>query len=123
MAHRKPRTRARRLAHNNREFILISRMAAGDCLWCGRHDGENIRGNHANWGKKRAAKTLYATRKGRKVPKNFQKSWYKKHGLTESPLLWQAWNEAWYAKDYAMLAQIEEQQKQFAIDGLLAYQR
>lgn len=43
------------------------------CRYCPPHDGDNAHGKHSQWGKKKASKTLYATGKGRKKPKNFYK--------------------------------------------------
>lgn len=80
------RAKARRSAHNNREYILFSRLAAGDCTFCPRHDGENIRGSHSKWGKKRAAKCQYATGNGRKAPKNYRDHFsYKNAGIDYVP--------------------------------------
>lgn len=82
----KSRAKARRLAHNNREYILFSRQQAGDCTFCPRHDGENIRGNHSKWGKKRAAKRCYVTGRGRKPPKVYRVGYtYKNYGIDIVP--------------------------------------
>lgn len=58
------RKKARKLAHNNREYILYSRMMRGDCIWCPRHDKENLSGSHSRWGKKEASKRKYFDGKG-----------------------------------------------------------
>jgi hypothetical protein len=80
----KYRAKARRMAHNNREYILLSRMSNGDCLFCPRHDGENARGRHAKWGKKRAAKTEYALGKTRKPPKTHRRGYtYQCQGISD----------------------------------------
>ena len=80
------RTKARRLAHNNREYILMSREQHGDCTYCGRHDGENIHGSISQWGKKRAMKRYYATGKTRTIPKRARTgSWYAGMGVFQYP--------------------------------------
>lgn len=89
------RTKARRLAENNREYILMSRESHGDCTFCGRHDGENIHGSISRWGKKRAMKRYYATGKTRSLPKRLRSgSWYANMGVLnypgESDLWWRA---------------------------------
>ena len=43
----------------------------GFCTFCPAHSNENSSGSHSKWGKKVAAKTFYATGKGRKTQKNF----------------------------------------------------
>lgn len=60
-----PRSKARRLAHNHVEYVRYSRMEAGNCLYCPPNHGENLRGEHSKWGKKKAMKHYYATGKGR----------------------------------------------------------
>ncbi len=80
------RAKARRLAHNNREYILFSRLEAGDCTFCPRHDGENTRGEHSKWGKKRAIRRWYTSGKGRKAPKTYRVGYtYKNYGIDIIP--------------------------------------
>lgn len=80
------RAKARREAMTNREYILFSRQQAGDCTFCPRHDGENMRGKHSKWGKKRAMRTWYTTGKGRKAPKTFRTGYtYKNYGIDVIP--------------------------------------
>lgn len=80
------RAKARREALTNREYILFSRLQAGDCTFCPRHDGENIRGEHSKWGKKRAAKCCYVTGKSRKPPKTYRVGYtYKNYGIDIVP--------------------------------------
>lgn len=52
-------------AHNNREWVIISRRHSDCCTWCPANAGENLRGSHSRWGRKRAIKRWYATGKGR----------------------------------------------------------
>ena len=52
-------------AHNNKEWVRISRSKSDWCTWCPPNSGENIRGSHSQWGRKRAIKRWYATGKGR----------------------------------------------------------
>ena len=78
------RAKARRQAHNNREYILFSRIGSGDCLFCPRHDGENMRGEHSKWGKKRAPRRAYTQGRGRKAPKNHRRGYtYQSLGICE----------------------------------------
>ena len=78
------RAKARRLAHNNREYILLSRSACGDCLYCPRHDGENMHGEHSKWGKKRAPRRAYTTGKARRAPKTYNRGYtYQCLGIRE----------------------------------------
>ena len=79
------RATARRLAHNNREYILLSRLGTGDCLWCPRHDGENMRGEHSKYGKKKAMRRFYTKGKKRKAPKVYRTGYtYKDNGITNT---------------------------------------
>lgn len=81
----KARAKARRLAHNNHEYILLSRFEAGDCLYCPRHDGENVRGKHPRWGKKRAPRRAYTQGKGRKPPRSYRRGYtYQANGICEN---------------------------------------
>lgn len=73
------RTKARRLATNNREYKSLSLDGLGKCKYCPPHRGDNDRGSHSQWGKKVAAKTLYVTGKGRKELPKFMRKWYDKH--------------------------------------------
>lgn len=51
------------------------------CGYCPYHDIENIKGSQSRWGKKAAAKTFYATGKGRKRPKRYYaNTWYQHFG-------------------------------------------
>ena len=76
------RTAARRKAHNNKEYILYSRIASGDCTYCPRHDGENIRGHHSKWGKKKAMRRVYTQCKYRTAPKVYRVGYtYKDAGI------------------------------------------
>ncbi len=52
-------------AHNNKEWVRISREHSGDCTYCPPNAGENQHGSHSQWGRKRAMKREYATGKGR----------------------------------------------------------
>lgn len=79
------RAKARRLANNNREFILLSRLGCGDCTFCPRHDGENIRGEHSKYGKKKAMRRFYTQGAMRKAPKVFRTGYtYKDAGITST---------------------------------------
>jgi len=79
------RAKARRQAHNNREYILFSRLGSGDCLYCPRHDGENMRGEHSRWGKKRAPRREYTTGKARSAPKSYRRGYtYQSAGICEN---------------------------------------
>ena len=52
--------------HNNREYVLKSRLRQGDCLWCGPNHNENTHGEHSRWGRKVAKRREYTKGKGRK---------------------------------------------------------
>lgn len=105
------RRKARKEAHNNREYILYSRIASGDCLFCGRHDGENIHGGYSEWGKKKAMKHYYATGQGRKLPKNINKySWYLGKGLYDFPKENDEWREAYKVRDWEAISKIDATQ-------------
>lgn len=53
----------------------------GDCSYCPYHDIENCRGSHSKYGKKKAAKSFYATGKGRKKPRRYEAhTWYQNLG-------------------------------------------
>lgn len=45
---------------------MISRTKNGDCTFCPPNGGENLRGSHSKWGKKKTTKHAYSTSKGRK---------------------------------------------------------
>lgn len=76
------RVTARRKANNNREYILYSRLACGDCTFCPRHDGENMRGEHSKWGKKKAMRRFYTQGKHRTAPKEYRTGYtYKDLGI------------------------------------------
>ena len=60
------RQACKKYAHNNQEWVRISRQHSDYCTFCPPNGGENIRGSHSQWGKKKAHKRLYATGKGRK---------------------------------------------------------
>lgn len=78
------RAKARRQAHNSREYILLSRMGSGECLYCPRHDGENMRGEHSKYGKKRAPRRAYTQGKGRKAPSHYRRGYtYQSSGISE----------------------------------------
>lgn len=109
------RTKARRLAHNNREYILMSRQQHGDCTFCGRHDGENMHGSLSQWGKKRAMKRFYSTGKTRSLPKRFGgRSWYLELGILVYPGEYEKQAQAhrdsdWQTYDYCLWCQKERE--------------
>lgn len=59
------RAKARLKAHNNREFVRLSRLSCDFCTLCPANDIENLRGSHSVWGRKRAARREYTTGKHR----------------------------------------------------------
>lgn len=87
-AHMSTRAKARRLANNNKEYILYSRLACGDCLYCPRHDGENMRGEHSKYGKKKAMRRAYTQKKYRKAPKVYRTGYTYKDAGIESEKNW-----------------------------------
>lgn len=76
------RTRARRKAINNREYINMSLDGLGKCPFCKPHDGDNC-GNRSLWGKKVAMKNYYRTGKKRKEYPKYMRKWYDKHYMSE----------------------------------------
>ena len=50
---------------------IARRCFAGHCTLCPAHNNENSSGEHSKWGRKVAAKTFYATGKGRKEKEKF----------------------------------------------------
>lgn len=73
------RTKARRLATNNREYRSLSLDGLGKCKYCPPHKGDNDRNSRSQWGKKVAAKTMYSTGKKRKELPKYMRKWYDKH--------------------------------------------
>lgn len=73
------RSKARRLATNNREYKNFSMDGLGLCKWCPPHHGDNDRGSRSRWGKKVAARTMYVTGKKRKELPKYMRKWYDKH--------------------------------------------
>lgn len=59
------RTRARRLSHNSREYVLLSRDSSGDCLYCPPNHNDNSHGSHSKWGRKKASRRVYTQGKSR----------------------------------------------------------
>ena len=51
--------------HNGKECIFGRKKKQGDCTYCPANHNENSHGHHSQWGRKVAAKTQYATGKGR----------------------------------------------------------
>ena len=103
------RRKARDLAHNNKEYILLSRELAGDCLWCSRHDGENEKGSHSKWGKKRAMKNYYATGKTRSLPKSFgHHTAYQADGISNFADEWDTYWKAYYDSDWKTYDSLEK---------------
>lgn len=91
------RTKARRLAQNNREYIYLSRVQTGDCTFCPRHDIENRRGSSSRWGKKRAMRRCYTTGKTRSLPKKYRAhTWYQANGILFFPQERKVWSDSWY---------------------------
>lgn len=65
-------------AHNNKEWVRISRQHSDCCTWCPANGGENLRGSHSNWGKKRAVRRARTQGKKRKQWFDFINTYY--HG-------------------------------------------
>lgn len=63
--HKKGRQACKK-AHTNKELVRISRAHSDCCTWCPPNGGENCRGHHSKWGKKRAMKHAHATGRKRK---------------------------------------------------------
>lgn len=59
------RAKARRLSNNSREYVRLSRLASGDCLYCPPNHNENHHGSHSSWGKKKASRRAYTQGKVR----------------------------------------------------------
>lgn len=59
------RQACKKYAHNNQEWVRISRQHSDYCTFCPPNRGENTRGSHSRWGHKRAIKRWYATGKTR----------------------------------------------------------
>ena len=99
------RTKARRLATNNREYKNLSLDGLGKCKYCPPHKGDNDTGNRSQWGKKVAAKTLYVTGKGRKELPKFMRKWYDKHYEDKEELnSWRKLDNRYYEVDKGYLA-------------------
>lgn len=101
------RTTARRNATTNREFINYSLDALGLCKYCPPHGGDNVRGSRSAWGKKVAAKTMYATGKKRKELPKYMRKWYDKHYEEDS-----------YESNRKLENKYEEVDKRFILDTL-----
>lgn len=101
------RTKARRLATNNREYKNLSLDGLGKCKYCPPHKGDNDTGNRSQWGKKVAAKTLYATGKGRKELPKFMRKWYDKH-----------YDPEYYEYNRKLDSKYEELDKGYLLDSL-----
>ena len=76
------RTKARRGATNNREYVNFSLDGLGKCPFCGPHNGDNC-SNRSSWGKKVAMKNYYRTGKKRKEYPKYMRKWYDKHYMSE----------------------------------------
>lgn len=59
------RTKARRQAQNSVEYVRLSRLASGDCLYCPPNHNENHHGHHSKWGRKKAPRRVYTLGKSR----------------------------------------------------------
>ena len=57
---------------NGRDALRYIRSHTNYCTFCPPNHGENSHGSHSLWGRKVAAKRLYATGKGRK-----EFNWYR----------------------------------------------
>lgn len=101
------RTKARRLATNNREYKSLSLDGLGKCKYCPPHKGDNDTGNRSQWGKKVAAKTLYVTGKGRKELPKFMRKWYDKH-----------YDPEYYEYNRKLDSKYEELDKGYLLDSL-----
>lgn len=99
------RTKARRLATNNREYKSLSLDGLGKCKYCPPHKGDNDRGSRSQWGKKVAARTFYVTRKGRKELPKFMRKRYDKHYEDKEELdSWRKLDNRYYEVDKGYLA-------------------
>lgn len=76
------RTKARRKATNNREYINLSLDGLGKCPFCSPHGGDNC-GDRSLWGKKVAMKNYYFTGKKRKEYPKYMRKWYDKHYMSD----------------------------------------
>lgn len=83
------RQACKKYAHNNREWVRISRQHSDWCTFCPPNRGENTRGSHSQWGHKRAMKRWYATGKTRNgrwaraqqlIDKSFRVRWAQRPG-------------------------------------------
>lgn len=78
-----------KLAHNNKQWVRISRAKNGDCTYCPPNGGENVRKKHSKWGRKRAIKRWYATGKTRNrsfdyINRNFYTKRYLDKGIKDN---------------------------------------
>ena len=99
------RSKARRLATNNREYKNFSMDGLGLCKWCPPHHGDNDRGSRSRWGKKVAARTMYVTGKKRKELPKYMRKWYDKHYEDKEELdSWRKLDNRYYEVDKGYLA-------------------
>ena len=99
------RTRARRQAINNRQYVRLSLDGLGKCPYCSPHKGDNDRNSRSQWGKKVAARRYYTTGKGRKELPKFMRKWYDKHYQDKEDFeSWRSLDNKYYEIDKGYLA-------------------